>query len=277
VGKGIPLAKITAQDLGTYLSSRGGADDLSARYAWRLLRLVDRVLLRHARIKDLPPNRAAHELFQARPDLRFANDHRSDKLPDYLPADQAKKLVTFLSAVRPGRSEAGQAWQEVRDRSAVALMLGAGLAPGEVRALKLEHVVIDGGRVAGTPWKIIVPTDGLTPEHESPLAPWAGQLLRHWLDVRREQGIPGLMLFPATRNNGKPWGKVSQYNATSEVLQAAGLDDYQGGSYRLRHTFALRQLRRGKSADDVARWLGVCDPSVMARYRRVVQVPVDVY
>jgi integrase len=108
------------------------------------------------------------------------------------------------------------------------------------------------------------------------VAPWAGQLLRYWLDVRAEQGIPGKMLFPSTKGTGKPWGKVAQYNAAREVLEAAGLDDVVGGSFRLRHTFALRQLRRGKSADDVAKWLGVSDPSVMVRYQRVLVAPIDV-
>ena len=84
------------------------------------------------------------------------------------------------------------------------------------------------------------------------------------------------MVFPSTRSTGKPWGKVAQYNAAREVLRAAGIDDVEGGSYRLRHTFALRQLRRGKTDDEVARWLGVSDPGVMARYRRVLQAPADV-
>lgn len=48
-----------------------------------------------------------------------------------------------------------------------------------------------------------------------------------------------------------------------------------GGSMRMRHTFALRQLRRGKSADDIARWLGVVGQDVMARYKRILQAPVD--
>lgn len=91
-----------------------------------------------------------------------------------------------------------------------------------------------------------------------------------------EQGIPGVMLFPSTKATGKPWGKVAQYNAAKDVFRASGLDEVEGGSFRLRHTFALRQLRRGKSPEEVARWLGVSDPAVMARYRRVVLEPVDV-
>ena len=43
----------------------------------------------------------------------------------------------------------------------------------------------------------------------------------------------------------------------------------EGGAFRLRHTFALRQLRRGKSPEVVAQWLGVVEMRVMDRYGRV--------
>jgi hypothetical protein len=61
------------------------------------------------------------------------------------------------------------------------------------------------------------------------------------------------------------------------VLVAAGFPEEvaSGGSFRMRHTFALRHLCRGKSPEDVARWLGIIDPAVMARYQRVLMAPVD--
>lgn len=155
-------------------------------------------------------------------------------------------------------------------------MLGAGITLGEVRALKLDDVAADGGRTKDVPWKLRVAGNGNAPAREAPVAPWAGQLLRYWLEVRTEQGIPGSMLFPSTKSTGKPWGKVAQYNAAKGVIQAAGVDDVEGGSFRLRHTFALRQLRRGRSPEEVARWLGVSDPAVMARHQRVIAAPVDV-
>jgi hypothetical protein len=65
--------------------------------------------------------------------------------------------------------------------------------------------------------------------------------------VRAELEIPGDWLFPSTKT-GKPWGKVAQYNAAQQVLKDAGIDVAEGGSFRLRHTFALRKLRRGKTA-----------------------------
>jgi integrase len=276
VGQGVRLAEISAQDLSRCLDARGGAQDLSARYAWRMLRLVDRVLAHRARRAGHAPNRAAAQLLEERPDLRFANAADQDPLPDFLSATQAKDLVTYLSAVRPRRTMAGQPWQEVRNRAAVGVMLGAGVTPGEVRSLTIADVHTDGGRSKGVPWKLRIAGNGNSPARETPIAPWAGQLLRFWLEVRTEQQVPGVMLFPSTRGTGKPWGKVAQYNAAKAVLQAAGIDDPDGGSFRLRHTFALRQLRRGTSEQDVARWLGVTDPSVMARYQRVLSSPMDV-
>lgn len=275
VGEGVALDQITAADLERFLNSRGGADELSARYAWRFLRLVDRILAEHARMLGGEPNGAAETLLRQRPDYRFANAADKDPLPAFLPAGEAKRLVTFLSAVRPTRTSVVHVWQDVRNRASVALMLGAGLTPGEVRALRLGDAVVEGGRHRGVPWKVRIKGHAESPERETPLAAWAGQLLAFWLAVRLEQGIPGEALLPSTKT-GKPWGKISQYEATREVLGAASIDDVAGGSFKLRHTFALRQLRRGRAPEEVARWLGVTDPAVMSRYLRALPAPVDV-
>ena len=100
------------------------------------------------------------------------------------------------------------------------------------------------------------------------------ELLQHWLRVRAEVGIEGEFLFPSTRS-GKPWSKLSHYKCARQVLEDAGLDSSEGGSFRLRHTFALRQLRRGTAPDQVARWLGI-EPEAMTKYERVVVAPADV-
>lgn len=270
VARGIAPERLTAADLDAYVASRGGFDELSSRYALRLLRLVQRVLHHRARRHGTPTNTAADELIAARAELRFANAHARDPLPEVLPAAEARRLVAFLSLPGDG------GWQALRNRASVALMLGAGLSPGDVRALALDGIVTEGGRWKSLPWKLRLPGNGNSPARETPLAPWAARLLAAWLQVRREQGIPGPMCFPATRSSGRPWGKVAQYEAARAVLQAAGLDDADGGSFKLRHTFALRQLRRGKPAQEVARWLGLSDPAMMERYRRVLLAPVEV-
>lgn len=274
--RGVAIDRLGADDLDLYIDTRGGHADLSARYAWRLLRLVDRILGHRGRSRNLVANAAAATALARRPEFRYANAHDKDPLPEFLAATEAKRLVTFLSAVRPGKGGGVQPWQDVRNRTSVALMLGAGVTPGEVRTLVLDDVVAHGGRGQGVPWKLRVGGNGNAPPRETPIAAWAGQLLRHWLQTRAEQGIPGTMLLPSTRSSGKPWGKVAQYNATRQVLEAASIDDVEGGSFRLRHTFALRQLRKGKSPAEVAKWLGVTDPAVMARYARVIAAPIDV-
>lgn len=275
VKEGLGVDAVSSDDLDRFLSSRGGVSEVTDRHAWRFLRLVERVLAYRHRTSASAAHNAATELLETRPAYRYANAADKDPLPSYLAAGEAKRLVTFLSAVRPGRHAAGRSWQEVRNRAAVALMLGAGVTPGEVRALEVPDVVTAGGRLQGVPWKLHVQSHPDSPARETPLAPWAGQLLAYWMTLRSEQSIPGIWLFPSTRT-GKPWSKVSQYNATKEVLGAAGIDDVDGGSFRLRHTFALRQLKRGRAPDEVARWLGVTDPAVVARYQRVLLSPVEV-
>lgn len=276
VANDFQIDALNADGLDAYLASRGGAGDLSDRYAWRLLRLADRIMKCYASSIGVEPNFAAEIALARRPELRFANAHDKDGLPALLSVFEAKLLVTFLSAVRPGRSKSAMTWQEVRNRASVASMLGAGITPGEVRVLELEDLVVQGGRSKDVPWKFKVDGNGNAPSRETPIAPWAGQLLRYWLEVREEQKIPGTMLFPSTRGTGKPWGKVAQYNAATAVLAAAKIDDLAGGSFRLRHTFALRQLRKGRTPEEVAKWLGVSDPNVMARYQRVITEPIDI-
>jgi integrase len=275
VDRNLRLMDARAAELDSYLQSRGAPDELSSRYAWRLLRLVERVLGQYASSRGLTPNLAAKQLMTARPDIRFANAPDTGPAPEYLDAAQAKQLVTFISAVLPARSSSPLLWQEVRDRASIAVMLGAGLTPGEVRALQLADVISAGGKVADLPWKLKVAGNGNAPARETPVAAWAGRVVQQWLQVRTQQEIPGKMLFPSTRSSGKPWGKVAQYNAARQIMANAGVDTTEGGSFRLRHTFALRQLRRGKTPDEVASWLGVTNPSVMARYQRILLEPVD--
>jgi integrase len=96
------------------------------------------------------------------------------------------------------------------------------------------------------------------------------------LDSRSDE-LPGDWLFPSTRT-GKQLSKSPQFKGCAEVLTAAGLmgPSATGGGYKLRNTFAVRQLGDKKYSDaEVAAWLGI-DESEMARYRRVMTSPIDV-
>lgn len=282
----VTLASLDLRDLQAFQAARFGRKSsdlsLSPRHALKFVRLIDRVLRHHGAQLDTAPNTAASDWLEAHPDIRFAEAAHADPLPEFLSVREAKHLITFLSNARPRPGLSGSRrdshaafnWQELRNRTAVALQLGGGLTPGDVRALTMDAPVSRGNRVRDRPWKVTVPSDGTSPARETPIAPWAGELLQHWLVVRTEARIQGEFLFPSTRS-GKPWGKESQYKCARAVLEDAGVDSSEGGSFRLRHTFALRQLRRGFEPEAVARWLGV-EPAVMERYQRVVAAPVDV-
>jgi integrase len=280
----VTLQSVGAADLDAFQAARFGrktADlSLTPRYALRLLRLIDRVLRHHAAQLDMRPNTAAADWIYAHPDVRYADAAHADPLPDYLSLVEARQLITFLSAARPRpgasrqHAQAGLTWQELRNRASVALQLGAGLTPGDVRALTLGSPIFEGSRVRGRPWKILVPSDGTSEARETPVAPWAAELLQHWLSVREQMAIAGHYLFPSTRT-GKQWLRDSQYMCARRVLDDAGVDSREGGSFRLRHTFAMRQLRRGTRPDIVARWLGI-EPEKMKRYERVLPGAVDV-
>lgn len=272
----VSLERLTSADLERFVASRRGAaadGELTRRHAWRMLRLIDRVLAHRAGTREMAHNDAARRVIAAHETLRRANLEAA-ALPDHLAAEDARQLVVHLSALRAGRP-AAQRWQDLRNGTAVALQLGAGLTPGDVRALADDAAVVEGGRRQGLPWKLRVPGNGNRPPRETPVAQWAGELLRRWLEVRAEIGLVSPWLFPGTRRGG-PWGKVTQYDAVKSVLEAAGIHPTDGGSFRLRHTFALRQLRRGRSLAELAAWMGIVDPAELERYRRVLIAPLDV-
>lgn len=276
----VTLDAMTAGDLARFIARRDTPESTgvepSPRHVWRLLQLIDRVQCHRRPPAGGSPNRAAYLLLMSRDDWRHANAAHKDPPPEHLNASQARALVNHLSRARPrgGRPAVVASWQELRNLTAVALHLGAGVTPAELRALQLGDVVSHGGPRSGLPWKLRVPSLGDSPARETPIAPWAGQILRWWLEARLQHAIAGPQLLPSTRS-GKPWSKVSHYLAVRDVIAAAGLGDAAavGGSFRLRHTFALRQLRRGSAGEDVARWLGV-EMAEIERYRRVVFEPL---
>lgn len=310
IARGIALAALDSDDLEQYLASRAATApaaalpvarrargrsaappalsalprrplrlrgrELSDRYAWRLLWLVDQVLVQVASQAGTPPNQAAARLLTT-PRFRAAMSADRDPPPEYLQEREATALIAHLTALRRDDAAArAVSWKAVRDRAAVGLMLGAGLTPGDVRALTLDGVITAGGAQPGVPWKLSLPGNGNSPGRETPVASWAARLLALWLEVRAEQGIAGEFVFPATAT-GKPWAHQSCYQNCKAVLVDAGFpQDDAGGLFQLRHTFAMRQLARGKTETEVARWLGLQDETAMARYRRLVPWQVDV-
>lgn len=262
-----------------YLASRHGmltADGvLSPRYQRRLVSLVRRVQAHQAWRAQQAEAGPAQALALAtagparQPLLQPMDAGDGAGPPLHLPADQADGLQALLA---DPKNDQHARWQQLRDRCAAALQLGGGLGPGDVRALQLTDLRT--GAVDKQPprhWQLMVPANGSAPAHLVPLADWAAAVLARWLAVRAAQKLGGPWLLPSTRS-GRPWGKVAQYEAARRVLADAGLDADGGGSFRLRHTFAMRQLQHGHDAGTVAGWLGVVDPQVMLRYARALPV-----
>ena len=280
------LRDLTVSDLETFLTIRGTGPDpaqprqttrgayLSERYANRYLVLVERVTRFQAHVDGEDSNRAV-ALLRERPEYRYAEAADKDPPPEYLDEMQARILIAYLTRAPQPESNEKMTWKTVRDRTAVALMLGAGLAPGDVRSLQMQGVITTGGRRAGVPWKLAVEGNGNSPARETPIADWAGRQLAFWLRIRAQQGMPGDYVFPSTMN-GTQWSHTRCFEASRDVIEAATLGKGAGGLFKLRHTFALRQLRKGKSEEDVARWLGLLDVNSMTRYRRIVLSYQDV-
>jgi len=268
---------ITAEHIESHLASRRSEGALNDRYVWRLLTLIDNILQVTLRVPDgarTTRPTAAAEVLMAHEKYRYANAGGRDRLPEHLGIEQANQLIRHLRKVLPvaGGRRPQLSWQDVRNCAAVATQLGAGLGPGDVRAMLVTGAASEPVDSAVVIWRLTVPSNNGTPERQTPLARWAAHILAHWIVVRKEQGFEALkcpVLFPATRAGGA-WGKVGQYEASVKVLNEASLGADARGSFRLRHTFALRQLRAGKPDTEVARWLGV-GPEVIERYRGVLQ------
>lgn len=278
-----PRDTVTREDLVRFLAfaairpqrqSRTGRvhAELTPRYAWRLLHLIDRVLNHGRDEQGLEPVEAPLQLMQEAP-YRYANASALTPVPDVLPEVQAAALIAHCTALSQGTDGLGAQWKTVRDRVAVALMLGAGLAPGQVRVLTLDDVTIHGGAEPGVPWRLSVAADGSSAAHQVPIAPWAARELRFWLEVRARQG-GGMQqspwVFPST-TTGKAWSHPACHRAAVAVMEEAGVEG--GSPFRLRHTFAVRQLLNGHAEEEVARWMGYADTGPMKRYRHVLAAP----
>jgi site-specific recombinase XerD len=279
--RGHTLETTTSADLQLFLHTRGKRQTavgvitttkgpkISARYAHRFLRLIDWVTLHEAKRFSREPNNSARQLLESVPVYRYAKAATRDPAPQFLNSAATKQLIDYVTATGDAVT-----WKEVRNRTAVAVMLGAGLTPGEIRKLELADIVVAGGRSANIPWKLRVSGNGNAPGRETPLAEWAGLQLKHWQNVRQQQNIPNQYVFPST-STGKPWSDTRCLEQCTAVLDAAGATP-EGGLFKLRHTFALRQLDLGKSEQQVAGYLGLLDIDGMMKYRRILTTPTEV-
>jgi site-specific recombinase XerD len=264
--RSIDLSRFFEQRQKARAASGEYPNELNARYARRFLTLIDRVLRHAAEQQGCQPNIAAAELLE-QPEYKHAEAADRDPLPEYLSPEQSEDLIRYLRNQYQLIGTESVHWKEARDCAAVGLMLGAGLAPGDVRSLRINGIFM---KEDGEPWKLSVPGNGNSPARETPVAGWAGSLLRTWMEEHRKQRLAGDYVFPATMS-GKQWSQSRCFESCKAVLERAGVDDVPGGLFKLRHTFVLRQLEEGHVEADIARWLGLLDISGMNRYKRIVR------
>ena len=260
----LELAGVTVADLEGFLARRsaraaggdkpGRVEELNGRYAYRLLSLIDKLMaFDAARRPGSVVNTAPRELISR--DYKTVNFRDNDPLPRFLDKDERTRLVDILTLpLDSSGTGAPRTWLELRDNAAVAVQLGGGLTPGEVRQLQRKDVTRGDGKVV---WRLEVAGSGNAPARHTPLAIWAGRVLGAWLDERERLKLPGLWVF--CTEQGAQWAKNSCDKASDGVLRRAGVsaDD---GHFRLRHTFALIEMRDNRrSPEAVAHDLGVKD------------------
>ena len=241
-------------------------EELNGRYAYRLLSLIDKLAaFDAARRPGTVASTAARELIDR--DYKTVNFRDQDPLPRFLDKAERTRLVAML-ALPLGSSGAGapRTWLDLRDNAAVAVQLGAGVTPGEARALQLKDIA-SGDSTA--PWRLEVAGSGNAPPRHALLAPWAGRVLADWLAERARLARPGRWVFCTEK--GAPWAKNSCDKAADAVFTRANVNPDKG-HFRLRHTYALIELRdHRRPYEEVARALGVKDTLAWRlRYERVI-------
>lgn len=248
---------------------------VSDRYAARLLRLIAKLTAFNAKQRGLEQSStAAAEMLKEEP-YRSVHLRKNNPLPDPLSTTEAISLLRLImlppTSLHP---DAPRTPVAVRDYCAVALQLGAGLTPHEVRSLQLDSVLLDAEQT-GRPIGLTVPRNGNTQARQTPLSRYARKALASWLDARRHHKAMADSPFLLPSSRGGQWPKNGLYEACEAVCALAGVQ--LGGGYRLRHTFIVRQIRESRrpgsklTTATIARWVGFKDAGEsLAPYQKLL-------
>ena len=212
-GRGVSLDRLDTDTLDNFVAALGDGVQVTPRYVRRVLALIGRVA-KFAAKRDGTMASTAPAALLSRARYRYADAALEEDLPAFLNARESARLRTHVTAPQPDpRSDEMWSWQAVRNRTAVALQLGAGITPGEIQGLTVAAVIIAGGSKAGVPWKLRLPANGNSPAHESPIATWAGVQLGRWLEIQgltvaaviiaggSKAGVPWKLRLPANGNS----------------------------------------------------------------------------
>lgn len=265
--EGGSLDALDPAHLDRYIAQR----ELSARYARRLLVLIDWLCAFDAQREDKTKNQSAQAVLQ-RPGYRLAEAKRCIPLPETLTDAQSQALIQRIIAP----VEAGD-WIHLRNNAMVGVMLGAGLKPGETLGLSLRAIGFSGvgSESRREPIKLSLAGHAASAARETPLAPYARQVLAAWLAVRATLAPHDDIVFPSGRHGGV-LAKTTLYRHYGALLAAAGIWTDKRGAHALRHTFAVRNLKKGRSVQTISDWLGLETVDSAERYRRIVSGDVNV-
>jgi len=148
-----------------------------------------------------------------------------------------------------------------RDYTILHLMAHYGLRPSEVAALRLDSIDWTAGTLRveqrKTRWVLVLPLAGRTV-----------RLLRRYLQVGRSNSdLP--QMFLRIPSPIKPLTQYGVSNAFAYRVAKSGLSLGEVSSYSLRHTFAMRLLRRGVGVKAIGDLLGHRSLEATCVYLRV--------
>ena len=171
-----------------------------------------------------------------------------DQQITFLEDDEAEQLLSFPVKER----------DDARDAAVIRLMLDTGVTVSEIRGLLRSDVDLEAAQVQlGGPGSHLAPRALRLPEATV-------EAVRRYLGMRDDE-TPELIV-----------GRAARPVATSKSLQNAILKRCeQVGVWRvspmvLRHTFAIRLLRRGATLNELKEALGVRDTSNIGVYKKFV-------
>ena len=265
---------------------------LSIRYQARVASLIEKIMDHHAKVTKtvIAGESAVRTLMRRTPALANAlkRETREEPALDVLSDEEHAALKIRL--IEDGKADmTGNGvikWSAARDRTSMALQLGAGLSPSDVRELTMsEHTSkgMDANWNSGSRF-LFVPKNGKLFKRHILVDPWAGVLLDQWIRTLRDRESLNhvAFVFPgetvqkegSSKQPGQ-WSRPGQHKQITKFMTAMNIS---GSSFKLRHSWAMEKLRDGASEREVARWLGVQDEGeVMKRYREALASRIAIF
>jgi integrase/recombinase XerD len=166
----------------------------------------------------------------------------------FLEDDEAEQLLSFPT----------NTLDSARDAVVIRLMLDTGVTVSEIRGLLKSDLDLEAGQI-----QLGGPGSHLAPRNLR-LSEGTVEAVRRYLDMRDDE-TPELIV-----------GRAARPVTTSKALQSAIWKRCEGvGMWRvspmvLRHTFAIRLLRRGATLGELKEALGVRDTSNIGVYKKFV-------